>query len=111
MMMLVPIYFQITDRASFTTAGAHLRASVFGNAVRGLLTGYVIHKYVPVFASQRSIESASLTKFQEPVPINPSFLSLPSHVLLHIHCSSSAGMAIPRSSNPYISYQVVLVME
>ncbi|KAF7942589.1 uncharacterized protein EAE97_006043 [Botrytis byssoidea] len=51
MMMLVPIYFQITDHATFTTAGAHLIPSVIGNAVGGLLAGYIIHKtghYKPI---------------------------------------------------------------
>ncbi|KAF7872240.1 hypothetical protein EAF04_003164 [Stromatinia cepivora] len=51
MMMLVPIYFQITDHATFTTAGAHLMPSVIGNAIGGLLTGYIIHKtgtYKPI---------------------------------------------------------------
>ncbi|KAG4035758.1 hypothetical protein MFRU_001g05260 [Monilinia fructicola] len=51
MMMLVPIYFQITEHASFTAAGAHLMPSVIGNAIGGLLTGYVIHKtgtYKPI---------------------------------------------------------------
>ncbi|KAF7940449.1 uncharacterized protein EAE98_000576 [Botrytis deweyae] len=51
MMMLVPIYFQITDHATFTTAGAHLMPSVIGNAVGGLLAGYIIHKtghYKPI---------------------------------------------------------------
>ncbi|KAF7874623.1 uncharacterized protein EAF02_008600 [Botrytis sinoallii] len=50
-MMLVPIYFQITDHATFTTAGAHLMPSVIGNAVGGLLAGYIIHKtghYKPI---------------------------------------------------------------
>ncbi|ESZ91294.1 efflux pump antibiotic resistance protein [Sclerotinia borealis F-4128] len=51
MMMLVPIYFQITDHASFTTAGAHLMPSVLGNALGGLLAGYIIYKtgtYKPI---------------------------------------------------------------
>ncbi|TGO56817.1 hypothetical protein BOTNAR_0215g00120 [Botryotinia narcissicola] len=51
MMMLVPIYFQITDHATFTKAGAHLMPSVIGNAVGGLLAGYIIHKtghYKPI---------------------------------------------------------------
>lgn len=90
MMMLVPIYFQITDHASFTTAGAHLMPSVFGNAVGGLLTGYVIHKYVPVFASQRAIELASLTRVSrtgtyKPILLIGALSSTTAYTLLLLH--------------------------
>ncbi|PVH69662.1 MFS general substrate transporter [Cadophora sp. DSE1049] len=44
MMMLVPIYFQISAHATLTNAGAHLMPSVLGNCVGGLLTGYIIRR-------------------------------------------------------------------
>ncbi|RDW91785.1 MFS general substrate transporter-53 [Coleophoma crateriformis] len=44
MMMLVPMYFQISAHSSMTSAGAHLMPSVIGNAVGGLLTGYIIRR-------------------------------------------------------------------
>lgn len=44
MMFFVPLYFQITARASNTVAGAHLAPAVLGNAIGGLLTGYIIRK-------------------------------------------------------------------
>ncbi|KUJ07478.1 MFS general substrate transporter [Mollisia scopiformis] len=44
MMMLVPMYFQISAHASMTNAGAHLMPSVMGNAFGGLLAGYIIRK-------------------------------------------------------------------
>jgi hypothetical protein len=46
MMMLVPIYFQVSAHASVTNAGAHLMPSVIGNATGGLLTGFVIRRFV-----------------------------------------------------------------
>ncbi|KAG4416362.1 hypothetical protein IFR04_010524 [Cadophora malorum] len=44
MMILVPIYFQISAHATLTNAGAHLMPSVLGNCVGGLLTGYIIRR-------------------------------------------------------------------
>ena len=46
MMMLVPMYFQVSQHASMTAAGAHLMPSVIGNAVGGLLCGLVIRRSV-----------------------------------------------------------------
>ena len=46
MMLLVPMYFQISAHASVTNAGAHLMPSVIGNAFGGLLTGFVIRRFV-----------------------------------------------------------------
>ena len=43
-MLLVPLYFQVSAHASVTTAGAHLMPSVMGNAVGGLMTGYIIRR-------------------------------------------------------------------
>jgi formate/nitrite transporter FocA (FNT family) len=48
-MMLVPIYFQVSAHASLTNAGAHLMPSVIGNAMGGLLVGYIINKSAPLF--------------------------------------------------------------
>jgi formate/nitrite transporter FocA (FNT family) len=45
MMMLVPIYFQVSAHASLTNAGAHLIPSVIGNATGGLLAGYIIKRF------------------------------------------------------------------
>lgn len=45
MMLLVPLYFQISARASVTNAGAHLMPSVIGNACGGLLTGFIIRRF------------------------------------------------------------------
>lgn len=45
MMLLVPLYFQVSAHASVTNAGAHLMPSVIGNAFGGLLTGFVIRRY------------------------------------------------------------------
>ena len=45
-MYTVPLYFQITARTSVATAGAHLFPAVFGNAVAGLLSGFIIKRYI-----------------------------------------------------------------
>ncbi len=45
MMMLVPIYFQVSAHASLTSAGMHLTPSVIGNAIGGLVTGYIIKRF------------------------------------------------------------------
>ncbi|KAK4152204.1 major facilitator superfamily domain-containing protein [Chaetomidium leptoderma] len=44
LMFSVPLYFQITARASNTAAGAHLVPAVFGNALGGLISGLLIKK-------------------------------------------------------------------
>jgi hypothetical protein len=44
MMFAVPLYFQITARASNSVAGAHLVPAVVGNAVGGLLAGVYIKR-------------------------------------------------------------------
>jgi hypothetical protein len=69
-MMLVPIYFQVSAHASLTNAGAHLMPSVIGNAIGGLLVGYIINKSAPRF----HILSSQLT-LTEPANTNPSPLS------------------------------------
>ncbi|KAF2143974.1 uncharacterized protein K452DRAFT_223371, partial [Aplosporella prunicola CBS 121167] len=43
-MFSVPLYFQITARASAKVAGAHLFPAVAGNAVGGLMTGYLVKR-------------------------------------------------------------------
>ena len=43
-MFAVPLYFQVTAKASSTVAGAHLFPAVFGNAIGGLISGAVIKR-------------------------------------------------------------------
>jgi formate/nitrite transporter FocA (FNT family) len=54
MMLLVPMYFQVSAHATLTNAGAHLMPSVIGNAVGGLLAGYIIKRFIR-FNTERSI--------------------------------------------------------
>lgn len=42
MMFSVPLYFQVTQRASATVAGAHMVPAVIGNTVGGLVAGKMI---------------------------------------------------------------------
>jgi formate/nitrite transporter FocA (FNT family) len=58
MMMLVPMYFQVSAHSSVTNAGAHLMPSVMGNAVGGILTGIIIRRLV----SPISLVNAKLTE-------------------------------------------------
>ena len=44
LMFAVPLYFQVTAKASSTVAGAHLFPAVFGNAIGGLISGAVIKR-------------------------------------------------------------------
>ncbi|KAJ5772753.1 hypothetical protein N7457_007649 [Penicillium paradoxum] len=44
MMFAIPLYFQITQRASTTVAGVHLVPAVVGNALGGLLAGVFIRR-------------------------------------------------------------------
>ncbi|QKX63807.1 uncharacterized protein TRUGW13939_10978 [Talaromyces rugulosus] len=44
MMYTIPLYFQITSRASASSAGAHLVPAVVGNAVAGILSGAFIKR-------------------------------------------------------------------
>lgn len=48
LMFSVPLYFQVTTRASNTIAGAHLFPAVAGNAVGGMMSGWLIHRYARV---------------------------------------------------------------
>ncbi|MCJ1380110.1 hypothetical protein MMC17_003213 [Xylographa soralifera] len=43
-MFTVPLYFQVTARASVTNAGVHLFPAVLGNAIGGLICGYIIRR-------------------------------------------------------------------
>lgn len=43
LMFAIPLYFQVTSHASNTVAGAHLVPAVVGNALGGLLSGYIIN--------------------------------------------------------------------
>lgn len=45
-MIAVPLYFQVTAKASYTVAGAHLFPAVAGNAVGGILSGIIIKRCV-----------------------------------------------------------------
>lgn len=58
MMFSVPLYFQVTQDASNTEAGAHLFPSVLGNTAGGLLAGYSIQKYAYYSCSLPVQESA-----------------------------------------------------
>ncbi|GKT45490.1 vacuolar membrane-associated protein iml1 [Colletotrichum spaethianum] len=44
LMFSVPLYFQVTQRVSNTVAGVHLFPAVAGNAIGGVLAGYLIKK-------------------------------------------------------------------
>ncbi|KAI1505733.1 MFS general substrate transporter [Biscogniauxia marginata] len=44
LMCSVPLYFQVTTRASNTNAGLHLVPAVVGNAIGGLVTGALIRR-------------------------------------------------------------------
>ncbi|TVY80511.1 Vacuolar membrane amino acid uptake transporter fnx2 [Lachnellula suecica] len=65
MMLLVPMYFQVSAHASVTNAGAHLMPSVIGNAFGGLLTGFVIkrtgrYRLVSILGASSAVLSYSL---------------------------------------------------
>ncbi|OBR02258.1 Major facilitator superfamily transporter [Colletotrichum higginsianum IMI 349063] len=44
LMFSVPLYFQVTQRVSNTIAGLHLFPAVAGNAIGGVLAGYLIRR-------------------------------------------------------------------
>lgn len=52
MMYTVPLYFQVTERSSSTVAGAHLFPAVLGNALGGIVSGYLIHQYETFFVER-----------------------------------------------------------
>lgn len=45
MFYTIPLYFQVTQRSSNTSAGAHLLPSVLGNTVGGIVVGLWIKRY------------------------------------------------------------------
>jgi hypothetical protein len=75
MMMLVPMYFQVSAHATLTNAGAHLMPSVIGNAIGGLLAGFVIKRS----GLSLPLEIFSLTPKIEPgdTSSSPSSAQLP----------------------------------
>ncbi|KAI1180574.1 major facilitator superfamily transporter [Nemania sp. FL0916] len=59
MVFTVPLYFQVTQRSSSTLVGARLFPAVAGNALGGILSGYLIrrtgrYKFLAIFASLTS---------------------------------------------------------
>ncbi|KAF2819140.1 MFS general substrate transporter [Ophiobolus disseminans] len=44
LMFAIPLYFQVTSSASNTVAGAHLVPAVVGNAIGGMLSGFIISR-------------------------------------------------------------------
>ena len=48
-MLVVPMYFQVTNLATTGEAGAYLVPSVVGNTIGGLATGAFILRYVQYF--------------------------------------------------------------
>ncbi|KAH8646182.1 major facilitator superfamily transporter [Xylariales sp. PMI_506] len=44
MMFTVPLYFQVTQRVSYSVAGAHLMPAVIGNTVGAIVAGIVIQR-------------------------------------------------------------------
>ncbi|KAL4863350.1 hypothetical protein BDV12DRAFT_202194 [Aspergillus spectabilis] len=62
MMFTVPLYFQVTARASSSVAGAHLIPAVVGNTVGGLSAGLFIRRtgnYKPVLVLAGLVSSVS----------------------------------------------------
>jgi hypothetical protein len=49
MMFSVPLYFQVTEGLSNTKAGSKLVVAILGNTIGGLLTGYIIKRYIQAF--------------------------------------------------------------
>lgn len=43
-MYSVPLYFQVTAKASATVAGAHLFPAVFANAVASITSGIIVKR-------------------------------------------------------------------
>ena len=43
-MYSVPLYFEVTARATIANAGAHIVPAVSGNAIAGLLSGVIIKR-------------------------------------------------------------------
>lgn len=62
MMFAVPLYFQITARASSSVTGAHLVPAVVGNAVGGILAGLYIKWWVQSWCLA-SLVSKNLTVY------------------------------------------------
>lgn len=55
MMFSVPIYFQLTQNASTSRAGAQLVPAVVGNAVGGILCGIFINRYIESYNADWSL--------------------------------------------------------
>jgi hypothetical protein len=104
--MLVPMYFQVSAHASLTKAGAHLVPSVMGNAIAGLLTGFIIKRYLWFSLDAFLYLSTNIN----PAPVDTSFSpsSAPSPASHAILSLSSAGTDTRPFLNPYTSSPAAL---
>lgn len=60
LMFAVPLYFQVTERASNTVAGARLTPAVVGNAFGGILAGLIVKRYLLLQISTSEDRKVSL---------------------------------------------------
>lgn len=80
MTFTVPLYFQVTQRSTSTAVGARLFPAVAGNAVGGIVSGYLIrrlveswthlhvYQYLPFGLGRDDIK---LLPLSEPLPLQP----------------------------------------
>ncbi|OJJ43640.1 hypothetical protein ASPZODRAFT_136092 [Penicilliopsis zonata CBS 506.65] len=75
MMFTVPLYFQVTESASATVAGAHLIPAVIGNTIGGLMAGAFIRR----------------TGQYKPVVVMAGFVASIAYVLLYLRWNGHTG--------------------
>jgi hypothetical protein len=61
MMFCVPVYFQVSENASASVAGAHLFPAVGGNAIGSLISGAVIRRQVTFPETHKDITDRNRT--------------------------------------------------
>ena len=82
-MFTVPLYFQVTAGASVTNAGARLFPAVLGNAMGGLICGYIIRRSMhAVFRLSYSILMTHRTASYKALTITGTVVSSTAYVLL-----------------------------
>ncbi|KAE8154678.1 major facilitator superfamily domain-containing protein [Aspergillus avenaceus] len=77
MLFSVPLYFQVTQRASATVAGGHLVPAVVGNTIGGLIAGTVIRR----------------TSRYKTLLILAGLVAATSHILLYTRWTGNTNLA------------------
>lgn len=92
LMFAVPLYFQVTQRASNTVAGAYLFPAVAGNAVGAIVSGIIIKRYGVLFQLKVQKTDVNRTGHYKKLLILATMVSASSYLLLFLRWHGHTGI-------------------